>query len=89
MRESKKGLFIALVKEGNPGEEAYNEMTNLCISRPDCIVFRDWVHQTSWSLSAIVAFFRYQCLYLNGDLDWEEFENMYFIFKNKIASCSN
>jgi hypothetical protein len=88
MRETKKGIFIALVKAGNPGVGAYNEMTNLCVSRPDSIPFRTWVHQTSWSLSAIVALFRYQCQYLNGDLDWEEFEDLYGIFKSKIASCS-
>ena len=87
MKETKKGMFINLVKAGGADSEAYNEMTNICVSRPDDVPFRTWVHTTNWSLSVIVSFFRYQCLYLNGDLDWEEFEDMYFIFKSKIASC--
>lgn len=86
MRETKKGQFINLVKEERPSEEAYSEMYNLCLSRPDNISFRDWAHQTSWSRGAIIANFRYHCLQLNGQIDWEEFETLYSIFKSKIYS---
>lgn len=81
---SKKENFINLVKTSAHITEWSNEMTNLCATRPDHISFGEWVKQTEWTFGAIISFFQYQCLQMNGELDWIEFEEEYSIFKTKI-----
>ena len=83
----KKEQFLAAMKNWDHKAEAYNEMTNLCASRPEHIKFHDWVKQTEWTLDAIIAFFRYQALQFNGEIDWPEFENDWYYFKAKIYAC--
>jgi len=84
MKISKKQQFIDLVKNTPYNKEHENEMTALCCMRPDDMSFMQWVKETEWTLGAIIAFFRYQCLQFNGELDWVEFEDDYFVFKSKI-----
>jgi hypothetical protein len=84
MKKSKKQEFIDLVYETSYNREWENEMNNLCETRPDSVSFMQWVKDTEWTLGAIIAFFQYQCICLNGDMDWVEFEDDYFVFKSKI-----
>ena len=86
-KTTKKAQFIEAMMNWDHNAEAYNEMQNLCVSRPDCISFKDWVRQTEWTLGAIIAFFRYQALQFNGEIDWPEFENDWYYFRTKIYEC--
>ena len=84
---SKKEQFISAIRNWDHNAVACKEMENLCLSRPDHINFYEWVKQTDWTVGAIVEFFRYQCLYLNSKIDWQEFENYYYCFKSKVYAC--
>lgn len=86
---SKKQKFVNLIKTSEFDQEGYNEMVNLCITRPNDIPFYQWVKNTDWTLQAIIEFFKYQTLCLNGEIDWQEFEEEYTIFKTKIYACLN
>jgi hypothetical protein len=86
-KPTKKEQFIELMKNWEYDSEAGAECANLCMARPNDVSFHDWVKQTDWTLGAIIANFRYHCIYLNGGIDWEAFENLWYCFKMKIYAC--
>jgi hypothetical protein len=86
-KPNKKEQFICLIYARIPTEEDSREMTNICMSRPDDIPFMKWAREHDWTMGAIIALFRWQCLQFSGGLDWEEFESLYEIFRKKIYEC--